>query len=459
MTASGYDATDGWSCQLADSEAFEFENGGFAPYRVHRDEATTESLASLGIPTGVPVVVIVGGARVESKIADRLSAVFLDAIAPAIALSGATVITGGTDAGVMHYAGRAMRKAHPDPCVVGIAPIGRVAYPVQPILPPHEMAYPEPNHSHFLLSSGNDWGDETQLMFEAASAISGDAPTLVILAGGGQMAAKELRQLAPLHWPHLVITGTGGIADSLGDDPSLVPLPQLETYPVDASLGALRQLVAWRLSNDDTVKELWHQFAAFDVVATRRQQIAKHVSMWMLSATTLLALLASTRGLMSATPETTGIALALATATFGILTVRPSVDRRWMQARLEAERLRSRIYSARTGNPSVDRLGNLQGIAAAISSLLSLGITPLASSSSLTLPPDFDQSQVAGGDTLVGSLDAPLYAEARLDHQIAYFSAVAERHRRRTMAFAIGASLMLVATFVVAVLTLLAAVS
>jgi hypothetical protein len=71
----------------------------------------------------------------------------------------------------------------------------------------------EPNHSHFVLVEGKDWGDETGPMLELARAFN--APTVAILINGGTIAADEALQSVRNGWPLVIIEGSGRFADDL----------------------------------------------------------------------------------------------------------------------------------------------------------------------------------------------------------------------------------------------------
>ncbi|MGH3997660.1 MAG: hypothetical protein ACRDTJ_09390, partial [Pseudonocardiaceae bacterium] len=69
-------------------------------------------LREAGLPTGVPVVVLVGGAGgLEPAAAATCADLFASALVPLIESAGAVLVDGGTDAGIMRLAGRAARRA------------------------------------------------------------------------------------------------------------------------------------------------------------------------------------------------------------------------------------------------------------------------------------------------------------------------------------------------------------
>jgi hypothetical protein len=70
--------------------------------QVHRPSELPTALSSLGLGRPRPVLVLVGGAdRLSEVDMARLRQDFTDALAPVAEALGATVVDGGTDAGVM----------------------------------------------------------------------------------------------------------------------------------------------------------------------------------------------------------------------------------------------------------------------------------------------------------------------------------------------------------------------
>jgi hypothetical protein len=158
---------------------------------------------------------VFGGAKgLDDSRKARLAELFTDAIAPAAAELGALIIDGGTQSGVMAMMGEAVARDGRKCQLLGVAPTGKVTYPGGPgdadIADPVPL---EPNHSHFVLVEGKDWGDETGPMLELARAFN--APTVAILINGGTIAADEALQSVRNGWPLVIIEGSGRFADDL----------------------------------------------------------------------------------------------------------------------------------------------------------------------------------------------------------------------------------------------------
>ena len=137
--------------------------------RVENRDELPEALRTNGITTDRPVLVCIGGASgMSDELAAALDAAFQDLVAPALDRWSATVVDGGTDAGVMRMVGRARIGAGCSFPLIGVAAVGTVELPDTP----HgdDAAPLEPNHTHVVLVPGDSWGDETPWL----SAVAGD---------------------------------------------------------------------------------------------------------------------------------------------------------------------------------------------------------------------------------------------------------------------------------------------
>ncbi|MBD1916411.1 hypothetical protein H6F55_22225 [Phormidium sp. FACHB-322] len=81
----------------------------------------------------------------------------------------------------------------------------------------------EPNHTHFFLIPGDEWGSESPWLAEFASQISVGCPALTILVNGGQIALVDLKENLATGRPAIVLSGSGRLADSIA-----TPLPETD---------------------------------------------------------------------------------------------------------------------------------------------------------------------------------------------------------------------------------------
>jgi len=193
-----------------------FYNGNRAVVVItSRDTEAQSILKALNLAQPHALIMVFGGAKgLDDSRKARLAELFIAAIAPAAAESGALIIDGGTQSGVMAMMGEAVARDGRRSQLLGMAPAGKVTYPGGPAPASIADGAPlEPNHPHFVLVESNEWGGETETMLELARAFN--SPTVAILVNGGAIAADEALRTVRNGWPLLVIEGSGRFADEL----------------------------------------------------------------------------------------------------------------------------------------------------------------------------------------------------------------------------------------------------
>ena len=179
------------------------------------------------------VLILNGGtAELAADLAAQLGAVLQDGLARVAAEDHLTVITGGTDAGVFHLFGEGLaRWGRTAPCI-GVAVAALVSYPGHP----GGEAPLEPNHSHFVLTAGRQWGDETATMYALAAALARDCPSLAVFAGGGEIALREMQANVAQGRAMLLLAGSGRNTDAVlaaaaGEPSGNADLDAVARYP------------------------------------------------------------------------------------------------------------------------------------------------------------------------------------------------------------------------------------
>ena len=196
--------------------SIEFESGPTAKALYPQANTDLESaLELLGLKSPRPVLVVVGGASLLSDAArERLRSLFLDVLAPLAESLNACVVDGGTDAGVMQMMGQARHKIGATFPLIGVIPAGLATLPNQE--PPAADAAPlEPNHTHFFLVPGCQWGDESPSIAAIAQTLSGSSPAVTVLINGGQITWVDAAQSVAAKQPVVVVAGSGRTADIL----------------------------------------------------------------------------------------------------------------------------------------------------------------------------------------------------------------------------------------------------
>jgi SLOG in TRPM, prokaryote len=181
--------------------------GGPAEVLLERPEATVR-LARLGVRRPGPVLVVSGTTSLlEPGLAERL----FPLVAAAVAVTAehrAAIVTGGTDAGVLHL----VRLA------VGVAPDGLVTR----ARPGPDEARDEgdrvpvaPQLDVLVRVPGSTWGDETPALASIVGRLAGRFPAVVLLIGGGDVSRRELVEHLSAGLSIVVVAGSGRLADAV----------------------------------------------------------------------------------------------------------------------------------------------------------------------------------------------------------------------------------------------------
>jgi hypothetical protein len=422
-----------------------------------------ELLARVGIATASPrpVIVVSGGAddlREPQLSAARES--LGPALRAAVAATGAAIVDGGTDAGVMALVG-AERAGDPAsmPLVIGVAPAGKVEHGEDSGTP---LA---PHHTHFVLADSDEWGGETPMLIAIAEEVAGAMPIVMVVAGGGEGTLAEVREALARGWPLFAIQGTGGVADEIaavcaGRRENAQLRPQLEggdVRPVEsADQDELARMIERELRDEqgprDTaaLKAAWGLCATYDSHAVRLRRTFERVQVSILALGIIATAVALAhdevpKGDLRDVLHWAAIVTPIVVSVMVALANRRASGKRWVLLRAAAEAVKSEIYRYRTrtgvysraalrrGHGPVDRPRRLAGRLTEIDSGL---IKTAASGGALTpyegaVPPKMDGAE--GNDDGIGWLDAQRYIEIRVADQLRYYHAkVAKLERQRS---------------------------
>ena len=171
-------------------------------------------LAAAGLSTGPGLVLVGGAGGIDAEDEARLSGLLRDRLVPALIHSGATVVDGGTNSGVMRAIGSARSDAGARFPLVGVAAAGTVPAPGD--LAEHEAdAHVDPNHSHLVLVPGEAWGDESPWLSAVAEALSVGHASATLLVNGGDIAYDDVQRSLAAGRPVVVLAGSGRAADAI----------------------------------------------------------------------------------------------------------------------------------------------------------------------------------------------------------------------------------------------------
>ncbi len=218
---------------------------------------TADLLQALDIPPPNAVMMIAGGAsQMSEHLYPNLVQLLTHGLAQVAVSAGALIIDGGTQAGVMAIMGQAVAEQQRRSTLLGVAPAGCVTYPGKPTdIGSGERVPLDPNHSHFVLVDTDEWGGETETMYELAKVFSEGCPSVAVLINGGSIAKNEVVYNVRQGRPIIVIEGSGRLADDLArvwqEKPSFIPDPELteinmhgdiHLFPLTGSAAELVQL-------------------------------------------------------------------------------------------------------------------------------------------------------------------------------------------------------------------------
>ncbi|MEH2097183.1 hypothetical protein [Nostoc sp.] len=195
-----------------------FDSGQTAlAIRADRQAELPDALKQIGLDGSRSVLVVVGGASNISE-ADflRIQRLFTEVLAPIAENLGAYVVDGGTNVGVMQLMGKARTQIGGKFALIGVAPENKVALPNQKE-PAPDLTLLEPNHTHFVLVPGDNWGDESPWISHVAIVLANNAPSLTVLLNGGEITFEDA--FSSINTGRLVvaIAGSGRTADILAD--------------------------------------------------------------------------------------------------------------------------------------------------------------------------------------------------------------------------------------------------
>lgn len=168
-----------------------------------------------------PTLFVIGGAGfMEDESVDYIRKMVENGLTKFAEEHQMTVIDGGTAAGVMELIGEARQRAGYTFPLVGVAPLSQIEYPGHKL--ETSKAVLDKGHSHFVLTDGADFGDESDMIAMLTTALTYDRrlPALGLVINGGQITQREvyLRSASgQMVFPLLVLEGSGRFADELAE--------------------------------------------------------------------------------------------------------------------------------------------------------------------------------------------------------------------------------------------------
>ena len=166
------------------------------------------ALDKLQIPHPNSVIVLVGGAGGIGWLDKFPMRKAVGVVARLAEETESIIIDGGTQAGIMTEIGK-QRKRH------GYSfPLIGVVFDSL-IMKEEPASILDPNHTHFFLIPGDNWGDESSWISKIATKITGNHKSITVLINGGNISRQDVEYSLLENRPTFVIRGTGRLADEI----------------------------------------------------------------------------------------------------------------------------------------------------------------------------------------------------------------------------------------------------
>lgn len=175
---------------------------------VASEDEIQAALDELGIPRPRPAIVLVGGAGGVGFLEKFPMQKAVGIVAQLAEESGAVVVDGGTQAGVMSEMGMQRKKNGYTFPLLGVV-FDALLMRKEP------SSVLDPGHTHFLVIPGNAWGDESAWISKIATVVAGDRKSITVLVNGGEISRADVEYSLMANRPTAVIRGTGRLADEI----------------------------------------------------------------------------------------------------------------------------------------------------------------------------------------------------------------------------------------------------
>lgn len=167
-----------------------------------------DALDRLEIPHPKTTIVLVGGAggikwtdKFPMKKAIKIVAQLADE-------TRSVIVDGGTQAGIMEEIGNQRKKNKFTFPLIGVVFDSL-------IIDEEPKSILDPNHTHFFLIPGSDWGDESGWLAKIATAIAENVKSITVLVNGGTISRTDVEYGLLENRPAFVMRGTGRLADEI----------------------------------------------------------------------------------------------------------------------------------------------------------------------------------------------------------------------------------------------------
>lgn len=167
-----------------------------------------KAIQELQIPHPETVIVLVGGAGGIGWLDKFPMRKAIGIVARLAEATHSVVVDGGTQAGIMTEIGKQRKRNKFSFPLIGVVFDSL-------LLKEEPKSILDPNHTHFFLIPGEDWGDESEWISKIATAIAEDGKSITILVNGGKISRTDVEYSVMANRPTFVMRGTGRLADEI----------------------------------------------------------------------------------------------------------------------------------------------------------------------------------------------------------------------------------------------------
>lgn len=192
-------------------------NRSICVFPTHLD-TIQQAIAELRLKDKYPVIVLIGG-YIPEKYAEATHKA-IRTIAKIANKREVLLICGGTDLGVMALIGQVRKENQYSFPLLGITVESLATWAGGPrtyrfLWWGKQRWKLAPNYSHFILTPGINFGDESPWIAETATVLSKGERSVTILANGGLVSKKDIELSLGKNRPVITLAGTGRFADEL----------------------------------------------------------------------------------------------------------------------------------------------------------------------------------------------------------------------------------------------------
>jgi hypothetical protein len=249
----------------------------------------------LGLNQPAALVVVVGGANLAPKAADRLQWFLSRGITGANLHQGTLVLDATTQSVVRQYLGEGIASSEGATTLVGVAPRG-VVFTGQPAATqaPDWAALGAEQHFAFVLTPGEAPGDEQETLFALVNALNNSIPVMMVVVGGDERTVPVVLKSVQSGWPVVLLQESGGLADELATQAThqfLTPAQtdtiltggRLYKFPLSGSPTDLRRMLIREIERVNVLRRAWTHFARYDQGALHSQKTFRQLRSWILA--------------------------------------------------------------------------------------------------------------------------------------------------------------------------------